>query len=297
MKITIDELILFSEIVQNGSFSRAADSLDLAASVLSRSLKRLEGKLGSSLLHRTTRHINLTQEGQWLIDRAAAIIASVEEVEAYFLEDDDRPRGLVRVDAATPFTLHAIAPLIAGFNKLYPDITVVLESSESIANLIERKVDIALRLGELESSTLKAKKIGDTYRGIYASPGYIEGKGIPQAGKELIEHCCLGFTKPDRLNTWPIMGADNTPMRIMPKIMADSGESLRQLALQGNGIACVSAFTVRKDVEEGRLISLFKNEILDIPIPVYLVYYSDKAAHGRVRCLIDYMADYINLQG
>ncbi|TQV81244.1 LysR family transcriptional regulator [Exilibacterium tricleocarpae] len=296
-KVTIDELVLFNAIVANGSFSRAADSLNLAASVVSRSLKRLETKLGSSLLNRTTRNISLTQEGQWLFDRAAGIIAGINAIEAHFLEETGRPRGIVRVDAATPFTLHAIAPLIAGFNERYPDITVVLESSESTINLIERKVDIAVRIGELESSSLTARKIGDTYRGIYAAPGYIERRGVPGSAADLRDHCCLGFTKPEKLNTWPVLGPDKTPLAVTPAVLADSGESLRQLALQGNGIACLSAFTVRRDVKAGRLIPLLKNKLLDMPIPVSLVYYADNAASERVRSLIDYIAEHIDLCG
>jgi DNA-binding transcriptional LysR family regulator len=297
VKVTLDELVLFSAIVEHGSFSRAADSLELAASVVSRSLKKLETKLGTSLLRRTTRNISLTEEGRWLFERATEIITRVTDVETHFLESNGQPCGIVRVDAATPFTLHAIAPLISGFNTIYPDVTVVLESSESKINLIERKVDVAVRLGELEDSSLKAKKIGDTYRGIYAAPSYIKRHGLPKNGEALVSHRCLGFSKPDKLNIWPVEGVDKQLVSIAPKIIADSGESLRQLALQGNGIVCVSAFTVRQDVEEGRLVSLLSNKILNIPIPVYLVYYSDKAANGRVRCLIDYIAEHINLRG
>jgi len=201
MKITIEELLIFSAVVENESFTRAADRLNLAASVLSRSLKKLEAKLECSLLHRTTRSIRLTQEGEWLFSQAAEIIAKVIDVEAYFLEEKHQPRGVVRVDAATPFTLHGIVPLISGFNQIYPEVTIVLESSETIINLIERKVDVAIRIGGLESSSLKARKLGTTYRGIYASPDYIEQYGAPNSSAALVNHACLGFTKPNKLNT------------------------------------------------------------------------------------------------
>lgn len=296
MKVTIDELVMFSAVVESESFTRAADRLNLAASVLSRSLKKLEAKLECSLLHRTTRSISLTQEGEWLFSQAAEIITRVSDVEAYFLEEH-KPRGVIRVDAATPFTLHGIVPLISGFNQSYPEVTVVLESSESIINLVDRKVDVAVRIGELESSSLKAKKLGTTYRGIYASPDYIELYGRPNSGAALANHSCLGFTKPNKLNTWPITGTNKEPVTVNPKIFADSGETLRQLALQGSGVACLSAFTVRQDIAGGRLIPLLKNRMLDIRIPVYLVYYSDKAVSGRVRCFIDYIAEHIDLQG
>lgn len=297
MKLTIEELVIFSAVVESESFTRAADRLNLAASVLSRSLKKLETKLECRLLHRTTRSISLTQEGEWLFSQAAEIISRVTDVEAFFLEEEHQPRGVVRVDAATPFTLHAIVPLISGFKQSYPEVTVVLESSESIINLVERKVDVAVRIGELESSSLKARKLGTTYRGIYASPDYIKLHGRPKNGAALTNHSCLGFTKPNKLNTWPIAGTNNDPLTVNPEIFADSGETLRQLALQGSGIACLSAFTVKQDIAEGRLLPLLKKKMLDIRIPVYLVYYSDKAVSGRVRCFIDYIAERIDLQG
>lgn len=297
MKLTIEELVIFSAVVESGSFTRAADRLNLSASVLSRSLKKLEARLDCSLMHRTTRSISLTQEGEWLFSQAAEIIARATDVEAYFLEEENKPRGVVRVDAATPFTLHAIVPLISGFNQSYPEVTIVLESSESIINLVERKVDIAVRIGELENSSLKARKLGTTYRGIYASPDYIKLYGRPHNGAALVNHSCLGFTKPNKLNTWPIAGTNKKPVTINPKVFADSGETLRQLALQGSGIACLSAFTVKQDIADGRLVPLLTNRMLDIRIPVSLVYYSDKAVTGRIRCFIDYIAENIDLQG
>ena len=296
MTVTIEELVIFSTVAENGSFTKAADRLDLDSSVLSRRLKRLEAKLECSLLHRTTRSISLTQEGEWLFAQAAEIIAKVSDVEAYFLKEH-QPRGIVRVDAATPFTLHGIVPLISGFNQVYPEVKIVLESSESIINLVERKVDVAIRIGELENSSLKARKLGTTYRGIYASPSYLERYGCPNSGSELANHFCLGFSKPNKLNIWPILGEKKEPVVINPTIYADSGETLRQLALQGSGISCLSAFTVKQDIADGRLVSLFSKKILDLKIPVYLVYYSDKAVSGRVRCFIDYIAKHIDLQG
>ena len=297
MKITLDELALLNAIVENGSFSAAAEQLDLAASVVSRRLKSLETKLDTHLLHRTTRHMGLTQEGQWLYEKAADTLAQVSDIETHFLAQEGQPQGTVSIDAATPFTLHAIAPLIAGLHNCYPGINIVLESSESNINLIERKVDMAIRIGELEDTSLKAKKLGDTYRGIYAAPDYIKRYDQPENGEALSQHRCLGFSKHPRLNTWPVMDNNNKPITITPHLHADSGETLRQLALHGNGIACLSAFSVRDDVNAERFVPVLKDKTEKIPIPVYLVYYSDKATHGRVRCVIDYIAEHINLQG
>lgn len=296
MSITLEELKMFSAIVDSGGFTKAAESLDQAASVLSRRLKRLETKLNTNLLHRTTRSIRLTQEGEWLFVRANDILANIEHVETHFLDDVQAPRGVLRVDAATPYTLHGIVPLISGFKKLFPAVDIILESSESIINLVERKVDVAIRIGPLKSSSLKAKKLGTSYRGLYASPEYIARHGEPRNGLDLLNHCCLGFTRPKQLNVWPVAGENQEPLTVTPAVQADNGETLRQLALQGNGIACLSAFTVRQDVDSGLLIPLLQSKLLKIGIPVYLVYYDDKASNPRVRCFIDYLTAHFEFE-
>jgi len=295
MKVTLDEMLMFSAVVECESFTAAAERLDISTPVLSRAIKRLERKLGCCLLHRTTRSVGLSVEGEWLYRRATALLSQVDEVESYFLEDQRQPSGLIRVDAATPFTLHGLVPLIADFNRQYPQITVVLESSESIINLVERKVDLAIRIGELDNSSLKARRIGATRRAIYASPDYLRRQGAPQTADELQQHRCLGFTRPDRLNIWPIKNSQGELVQVTPAILSDSGETLRQLALQGNGIVCLSSFTVRQNIEEGTLVPLLASEIIDMPVPINLVFYSDKAVSGRVRCFIDYVAEHIVL--
>lgn len=297
MKVTLEEMLMFSAVVECESFTAAAERLDMTTSVLSRAIKRLEGKLDCCLLHRTTRSVGMSVEGEWLYGRAAALLNQVDEVESYFLEDPRQPAGLIRVDAATPFTLHGLVPLIAEFNRTYPQITVVLESSESIINLVERKVDVAIRIGALENSSLKARRIGVTHRGIYASPDYLRRKGTPQTAAELQQHRCLGFTRPDKLNVWPVQDSHGDLVHITPSTLSDSGETLRQLALQGNGIACLSSFTVRQDIEKGALVALLAADIVEMPVPINLVFYSDKAVSGRVRCFIDYVAEHIVLSG
>lgn len=297
MKVTIEEMRMFSAVVDCNGFTAAAERLDMTTPVLSRAIKRLETRLKCCLLHRTTRSVGMTAEGEWLYGRAAEILGQVDDVERYFLSELRQPSGIVRVDAATPFTLHALVPLIADFNLQYPEITVVLESSESNINLIERKVDVAIRIGELEDSSLRARKIGDSHRAIYASPAYLRRFGRPTDAGALQAHRCLGFTRYAPLNRWPLAGRDGQLINIEPAVLSDSGETLRHLALQGAGIACLSSFTVRDEVEQGALVQLFREQMLDIPVPINLVYYADKALAGRVRCFIDYVAEHMTLQG
>lgn len=180
MKANSDELITFVTVVECGSFSRAAEQLEQANSVVSRTVKKLENKLGVTLLNRTTRQISLTQEGEHYFRRVQNILREMATAENEILDNQLNPKGLLRIDAATPVVLHIIAPLMAEFRQRYPLVTLSLVSSETFINLIERKVDIAIRVGTLQDSTLRARKLMTSYRHILASPAYLKQYGTPQ---------------------------------------------------------------------------------------------------------------------
>jgi len=296
LKIQIEELEMLVATVNCGNFSKAAEELGVTASVVSRTIKKLENKLNTTLFNRTTRKTQLTQEGQWLFNEASAMIAQGQRVESQLGERTAAPAGRLVVDAATPFSLHAIAPLIAGFNQEYPDVTVIMTSTESNIDLIERKVDIAIRIGHLTDSTLKARKLGETSRQLYASPSYIDKYGLPKSPSDLKQHNCLGFVKPDRLNVWPLQDKNKNAIHIVPKTYADNGETLRQLAIQGCGIACLSRFTVNADVQAGHLRPILESDIQPESIPIYAVFYSDNEVNPRMRCFLDYISEHIVLK-
>ncbi|MEH6402701.1 MAG: LysR family transcriptional regulator [Sneathiella sp.] len=289
----IQELEIFVAVVKHGNFSKASEELSIAASVVSRSVKKLEDKLKVTLFNRTTRKINLTQEGEWLFQHAIEILQKVSTVENHLKKAQERPQGTLRIDAASAFTLHAIAPIIAGFNQKFDQIDIVLTSTDSVIDLIERNIDVAIRIGELSDSTLKAKKIGNCYRKIYASPEYIKTHEPISKVSDVSSHICLGFTKPDKLNTWPVVTQTGGYLEVIPEIEADSGETIKQLAIHGSGLACISSFTADQDVQDGRLVCVLKEETQPIPIPVNAVFYSDNETSGRVRCFLDFLAEHV----
>ncbi len=152
MKATSEELAIFVSVVESGSFSRAAEQLGQANSAVSRAVKKLEMKLGVSLLNRTTRQLSLTEEGERYFRRVQSILQEMAAAESEIMETRNTPRGLLRIDAATPVVLHFLMPLIKPFRERYPEVTLSLVSSETIINLIERKVDVAIRAGTLTDS-------------------------------------------------------------------------------------------------------------------------------------------------
>lgn len=291
MKTTSEELTVFVQVVENGSFSRAAKQLSMANSAVSRVVKRLEEKLGVNLINRTTRQLRLTEEGLQYFRRVQKILQDMAAAEAEILAVHEVPQGILRVDSAMPMVLHLLVPLAAKFNERYPHIQLSLVSSEGYINLIERKVDIALRAGELDDSGLHARHLFDSHFRVIASPDYLAKYGTPQSTEALANHQCLGFTEPSSLNAWAVLDAQGNPYKISPHFTASSGEILRSLCLSGCGIACLSDFLVDNDIAEGKLIPLLTEQTSNKTLPFNAVYYSDKAVNLRLRVFLDFLVE------
>jgi DNA-binding transcriptional LysR family regulator len=285
-----EQLDTFVTVVNAGSFTAAAEQLGQATSVISRRLKQLEQRLGVALLVRTTRSLRLTSEGEWYYQQACSILRQLQQADHFLMDRSHKPAGKLRVDSATPFILHQLVPLVAEFTALYPEIELTLDSSESIINLIEKRVDVAIRFGELTDSSLKARKLGAGFRRLLASPQYLASFGLPETVADLARHRCIGFSSVEQLNRWPVRDQNGDFYKITPAVSADSGETVRQLALHGNGIACLSGFMTQEDIRAGRLVPVLEAWREQLLMPVYAVYYSEGEANPRVRCFIDFLA-------
>jgi DNA-binding transcriptional LysR family regulator len=289
MKTTIDELLAFAAVVDTGSITAAAEQLKLTVSATSRTLGRLEEKLQTTLLRRTTRRLELTEEGAAFLEHARAILAMVDEAEEQIAARRMRPVGRLRVDAATPFMLHVIVPLLEGFCASYPEVELELNSNEGIIDLIEKRTDVAFRIGQLKDSTLHARPIGTSRIRILASPDYLKRHGTPTKPAQLAQHALLGFTQPESLNDWPLRDDDGSVLHIKPTIASSSGETLRSLALNGQGIVCLSDFMTRDDRQDGRLVQLFAKQTLDVRQSINAVYYRNTALASRITCFVEYV--------
>ncbi|WP_127020969.1 LysR family transcriptional regulator [Rheinheimera mangrovi] len=284
-----EQLDTFVTVVKTGSFTAAAEQLGQATSVVSRRVKQLEQRLGVALLVRTTRSLRLTSEGEWYYQQACSILRQLNQADHFLMDRSHKPAGKLRVDSATPFILHQLVPLVAEFLALYPEIELTLDSSESFINLIEKRVDVAIRFGELTDSSLKARKLGAGFRRLLASPNYLASFGTPESLADLVKHRCIGFSSIEHLNRWPLRDHDGELYKITPYLTADSGETVRQLVLHGNGIACLSGFMTQEDIRAGRLVPVLEHLREQVLMPVYAVYYSEGEANPRVRCFIDFL--------
>lgn len=291
MKTTLDELQAFAAVVDTGSITAASELLGLTVSATSRTLGRLEEKLQTTLLRRTTRRLELTEEGAAFLQRARAILASVDEAEELMAARRMRPAGRLRVDAATPFMLHVLVPLIAGFRERYPEVELELNSNEGIIDLIEKRTDVAFRIGVLKDSTLHARPVGTSQVRVLASPAYLQRHGLPAEPGQLARHALLGFTQPESLNDWPLRDAAGNTVRIRPTLASSSGETLRHMALAGLGLVCLSDFMTREDRRSGQLVQLFAGQTLDVRQSINAVYYRNTALAARITCFVDYVVE------
>lgn len=297
MKTTLDEMQVFIAIVDCGSITAAADALQQTISATSRTMTRLEEKLQTTLMRRTTRRLELTEEGSAYLEQARKIIAAVEETEEQMRARRNQPAGRLRVDAASPFMLHVIVPLVPGYRQRYPKVELELNSNEGNIDLLERRTDLALRIGSLKDSSLHAVPIGRSRVRVLASLGYLAAHGTPKRVADLREHTLLGFSQLESLNEWPLEDADGQPLHIQPSIRSFSGETLRQLALNDAGIVCLSDFMTRADRQSGALRQLFPRQTLDVRQPVNAVYYRNTAISSRIKSFIDYLVESLGPRG
>lgn len=290
MKTTLDELLALTTVVDSGSITAAAEQLGQTASGVSRALSRLEEKLEVTLLQRTTRRLELTEEGRAFVQQARRIVASVEDAEEQMALRRQRPAGRLRVNAASPFMLHVVVPMVAGFRALYPEIELELHSSDQIIDLIEQRTDVAIRIGPLRDSTLHARPLGSNRLRVLASPGYVAQHGEPDGVETLSAHSLLGFTQPDTLNQWPLRHALGVYWQITPTLKASSGETLRQLALEGAGLVCLADFMTAQDRADGGLVQVLEAHTVDVQQPIHAVYYRNTALASRITCFLDYLS-------
>ena len=295
MKTSTDELQAFVTVIDSGSITAAAEKLQQTVSGVSRALTRLEKKLDTALIRRTTRRLQLTEEGVLFLGRARAILDAMEEAEQSVARRRERPSGRLRVDAASPFMLHCIAPHMKAFAALYPEMRPELTSNERIVDLLEQKVDIAIRIGALQDSTLHARALGASKLRIVASPGYLAEAGEPRSVDDLREHRLLGFTAPEHLNRWPLREGERASLKIEPAMAASSGETIRQLALADSGIACLADFMTAADVRDNRLVPILDDLLVDERQPVSAVFYQSAALAGRVQAFLDFIAPRLTL--
>ena len=293
LKTRSDDLELLLAVVQFEGFSAAADALNVQVARISRSVTKIEKAVGATLLIRTTRRVMLTEEGKRFVEGVGLGLKQIQKAESDIVSLGKLAQGKLRVDAVSPFIFHQLAPLVAEFITAYPNIELELNSNEGIVDLIEKRTDVAIRIGRLEDSSLHATPLGRSRLFIVASPEYLAQNGLPTKPKELESHQLIGFSNIRALNKWPVEGLKT----VEPSITASNGETIRQLVLSGNGIGCLSGFMVNQDIARGKMVSLldqYKVKDSDREL-VNAVFYKSSSVSERVNSFINFIKPRLSL--
>lgn len=284
-------LEIFAAVVAEGSFSAAGRTLGLTPSAVSRTIDRIEARLGVRLLLRTTRALALTAEGQTYLGAARRILADLDDAEQA-IADQGAPRGRLRVSASLSHGRLCVVPLLGDFAKAHPHILVDINLTDAVVDIAGGQADVGIRFGPLADSGLTARKLGESRRVIVASPDYLRRNGMPTTPDELHDHNCLNFNFRRVEPLWPFR-ADGRDYVLSVKggIEANNGETLGQLAAAGVGITRVGAFSVADDIAEGRLVPLLEAfNPGDVEI-INAVFVGGPNMPARVRVFIDFLAE------
>ena len=287
---TTNDMRAFVRVVEYQSFSAAAVVLGLTPSAVSKLVSRLEDRLGVRLLHRTTRRLALTSEGEVYFARARQILADIEEAEAEVTRSRGSPRGRLHVHTSNAFGVHQLAPALPEFLMRYPDIEVELSITDRIVDLVGERADVAIRGGPIADTSLSARKIGEFERTICAAPSYLARRGVPRTPAELASHVCVvAAPMPSR---WPFRTRTGLDLvEIMPRVTTDNGEAAMRLALGGAGIARLADVIIGEPIRSGLLVPLLTDVHHTELLPLSAIYLAGRHRLPKVRVFLDFLVE------
>ena len=287
------EMEVFVRVVEQGGFSAAARLSRMTPSAVSKLIARLEARLGSRLVTRSTRRLQLTPEGCTFYERAARILAEIDEAERS-AGAGERPAGRIRVTTSASYGVHVLGPVLPDFLARHPGVSLDIVQTDAVVDLVAERTDLAIRAGPLRSSSLVARKLGDTAKMIVGAPAYLARAGMPRDIADLEVHVRIGFSYARAVEGWPLI-EDGREMLLPPsgRVQANDGEGIRRLALSGVGLARLAAFTVRDDVAAGRLVPVLEAQNPGDRESFHAVHPgSGGPLPARVRALLDFLAEH-----
>jgi DNA-binding transcriptional LysR family regulator len=290
------EMEVFVRVVDLGGFTQAARKLRLTPSGVSKLISRLEARLGSRLINRTTRKLTLTEEGQTFYQHAVRILDEMEEAERE-AASGATPRGRLTVNSNIPFGMLHLMPLIPRFLAGHPEVTLDLVLTDTVIDLMQERADIAIRVGPLKASRLIARKLGTSRMVVVGAPAYLARAGTPKIPADLAAHRGIGWTFPRIRGGWPFKRGDRTEEAVPPPAARVSdGEAARRLALGGLGLARLALFHIGPDIEAGRLVPVLQSYNPGDREDIHAVYVGHTAPlPARVRAFIDFLAEHVRV--
>ncbi|MEX0760204.1 MAG: LysR family transcriptional regulator [Tistlia sp.] len=296
-------MAVFAQVVEAGSFSQAGRQLVLSKSAVSKAVARLEDHLGTRLINRTTRKLSLTEAGRSFYEGCRRMLGEAEAAERAVTHLTDAPRGVLKVNAPMSFGVLQLSPGLGEFMTRHPELEIDLTLEDRRVDLVEEGYDVAIRIGVMPDSSLVARRLGPNPRVICAAPSYLERRGKPTRPEALSAHDCLLYHYQTSGDAWRLRARSpgageggerperETAVRVRGRLKVNNGDSLREAALAGLGIAHLPVFIVRPDLEAGRLVPLLEDyeEVADGG--VYAVYPASRNLSPKVRVFIDFLTE------
>ncbi|EGN75037.1 transcriptional regulator [Idiomarina sp. A28L] len=276
----------FTAVADTGSFTEAARYLDISVAQVSRNISELEARLDIKLLYRSTRRVSLTEEGSLYLQHCRNLVSSLDEANRSITDLKLTPRGLIKITAPVYYGEYHLAPLLNQFLVEYPEVELDLQLTNNRLDLIQGSFDLAVRLGQLESSSLIARRLGSRTQHIVATPAYIEKHGLPKTPAELVNHQCLLGS----VDGWRILNEQGKPFLFRPqgRLRCNSGPTLLDAALRSLGLAQLPDYYVNQAIKKGKLNMILE----DYRMPddgIWAVYPQNRHLSAKVRHLVEFL--------
>lgn len=282
---------MFARVVEHRSFSEAANATGVSKATVSKAIKRLEERLGTSLFHRTSRRITLTEAGQALHERAQRILGEAEAAEEAARDSAGALAGRIRVAAPLTFGIRHVGGAVAEFLTQHPEVEIDLSLSDARVDIVAEGIDIALRIADLPDSSLRARTLAGIATHLVASPGYLERHGTPRHPAELGHHRCFAYTNIANPDLWRFAGpgGEEVAVRLNGPLRTDNGDAMVPALVAGLGIARLPDFIVDAELADGRLVAILP-EWTSRPVSLHLLTPPGTLRPARVEALIEHFA-------
>jgi DNA-binding transcriptional LysR family regulator len=286
-----DQMRVFAAVVDAGSFVAASDALGMSKAAVSRHVADLEMRLGARLLHRTTRRLSMTPEGEVFHARCKELLADVEDAESEISSRAAEASGQLKVNVPVTFGLLHLAPLWGSFLAQHPKLVLDVTLSDRLVDLVDEGFDLAVRIARLPSSSLVSRTLSSTRLVLCASPEYLAEHGTPMRPSELARHAVLAYSLLSTGDTWDFDGpTGRVSAKVDPRMRTNSGDTCRAAALQHRGIVLQPSFLIDDDIASGALVELMP-EYRSISLGIYAVYPTRKHVPPKVRRLIEFLVE------
>jgi DNA-binding transcriptional LysR family regulator len=286
----VTDLRAYVQVVERGGFAAASKGLGITPSAVAKLVTRLEDKLGVRLLHRTTRRIALTPEGEIYHLRAREFLAEIDDADAEVSQAGQRPRGRLRVNCVPAFALHQLMPALPEFLARCPEVELDFAVTDRVVDLLAENSDVGIRTGQIQDASLVARKIAEIRRGLFASPAYLKRRGIPRSPEDLRDHDCIVLNLSRSLHRWPFRERGQARMLdVASRVLVDSGEAALKVAIAGGGIVRLADMIVAEAVREGQLTPVLARSTITEPVPLSAVYPQGRHRMPKVRAFLDFL--------